>query len=138
MRPQGEAHSKPALWLTVVYSQRHAQASACMSSSDAAKVRFRNLLGGLEMAIGGRFRSQHGEAEQPSCRSALDYFVPQPEIKPVKTRFEVRLDRNSEALVLEGMQIGRKPNLEIPLIVGPCRLVGLIQIKFSNQAGRIG
>jgi hypothetical protein len=56
------------------------------------------------MAIYDGFRSLHCDAEQPSFRSALDHSASQPETQPVKTRLEVRLYRNREALVLEGMQ----------------------------------
>jgi hypothetical protein len=66
--------------------------------------RARNSLGGLEMAIYRGFCSLHCDAEQPCFRPAFDHLVSQTETEPVKTRFEVWLYGNSEALVLEGMQ----------------------------------
>jgi hypothetical protein len=90
------------------------------------------------MAIYDPFRSLHCDTWQPGFGSALDELVPQPEAKPVKTRFEIRLYRNSETLVVKGMQSGESLILEICFTVAACQLVSLIQIKFSNEASRIG
>ena len=90
------------------------------------------------MAIYDSFRSIHCDAGQPGLRPALDELVPQLETKPVKTRFEIRLYRNSDTLVLKGMQSGESLILEVCFTVAACQLVSLIQIKFSNEASRIG